>query len=169
MPGEETEIQEIVRIAGTDVNGKKSIAEGIKDVKGVGNSISKGISRISEIETTREIGSLNDDEIESLEDIIENPGEHGMPSYLFNRRKDRETGEDKHLLSGDLEMAQEFDIRRMKKINSYKGVRHERGLPVRGQKTQSSFRTGEKVGVSRKEIKAQAEEEREEEEETEEE
>ena len=160
-----SEIQQIVRIAGTDVKGKKSISEGIKKIKGIGSTMAKAISRVSDLEISRQIGSLDDDEIEALEDIIENPDNYGVPSYMFNRRKDRETGEDKHVLSGDLEMAQEFDIRRMKKINSYKGVRHKRGLPVRGQKTRSSFRSGEKVGVSRKKIKEQAAEAAEEEEE----
>lgn len=159
-----SEIQEIVRISGTDVKGKKSIAEGIKKIKGIGSTMGKAISRVSNLEISRQIGSLSDDEIENLEDIIQNPDEYGIPSHLFNRRKDKETGEDKHILAGDLEMAQEFDIRRMKKINSYKGVRHKRGLPVRGQRTRSSFRSGEKVGVSRKKIKERAEEAKKEEE-----
>ena len=70
----------------------------------------------------------------------------------MNRRKDEETGESKHLLTTDLEMARDFDIRKMKKIKSYKGWRHAMGQPVRGQRTKSHFRKGTAMGV----IKAKA-------------
>ena len=60
---------------------------------------------------------------------------------MKNRQKDLETGESKHLVSTDLDMRKDFDIRRLKKIRSYKGVRHTAGLPVRGQRTRSHFRT----------------------------
>ncbi|MFB6294984.1 MAG: 30S ribosomal protein S13, partial [Candidatus Nanohaloarchaea archaeon] len=47
--------------------------------------------------------------------------------------------------------------RRYKEIGSYRGKRHEMGLPVRGQKTQSSFRSGEKIGVERERVQEEAE------------
>ncbi|HNT73065.1 MAG TPA: 30S ribosomal protein S13, partial [Methanothrix sp.] len=60
------------------------------------------------------------------------------------------TGEDRHVMGTDLVMAlrEEMDI--IRKTRSYRGIRHERGLRVRGQKTRSTGRRGATVGVSRK-------------------
>jgi len=69
---------------------------------------------------------------------------------MMNRRKDVETGQDKHVMGMDLAMILREDLDLMKKMRSYKGIRHERGLRVRGQKTRSTGRTGAIVGVSRK-------------------
>ena len=68
---------------------------------------------------------------------------------MLNRRKDIETGEDKHLLGSDLKLRKEFDLKRMKNIRSYKGVRHALGLPVRGQSTRSHFHKGKSLGVKK--------------------
>ena len=55
------------------------------------------------------------------------------------------------MIGADLEMAKRKDISMMKKLGSYKGMRHRAGLPVRGQRTRSSFRHGKgAVGVSKK-------------------
>jgi small subunit ribosomal protein S13 len=50
-------------------------------------------------------------------------------------------------------MALREDLNRLRKTRSYRGIRHELGLPVRGQRTKSSFRTGRTIGVSRKKAK----------------
>jgi len=76
-----------------------------------------------------------------------------LPEFLLNRRKDFETGEDAHLIGTDLDMKKEFDIRRLKKIRSYRGLRHAFKHPTRGQRTRSNFRgKGKKkaVGVKSK-------------------
>ncbi|MCJ7450743.1 MAG: 30S ribosomal protein S13 [Candidatus Nanohaloarchaeota archaeon QJJ-9] len=158
----EQKIQEIVRIAKTDINGKKRIADGITSIKGVGDAYANAVCKSIEIDKEKKIGDLSEEEIEKIKEVIENPEEYNIPAFLRNRRKDRETGEDKHIIGADLELKQQFDIKRMKEIDSYKGWRHDQGLPVRGQKTQSSFRTGSKVGVSRERVKEEAEEEEEE-------
>ena len=64
---------------------------------------------------------------------------------MLNRRKDLETGEDKHLLGTDLMIAKDNDLKLLKKTKSYIGLRHQRRLPVRGQRTQSNFRNKRKV------------------------
>jgi len=66
--------------------------------------------------------------------------------------RDLETGEDLHLVGPDLKFTREQDVKMMIKIKSYRGVRHMFGLPVRGQRTKSSFRKGRTVGVVRKKI-----------------
>ena len=78
---------------------------------------------------------------------------YNIPTWLMNRRKDRETGEDKHILSSDLDLTKQFDIRFMRKVKSYKGVRHAaKSKKVRGQSTKSTGRTGT-VATRRKETK----------------
>src|SRR3990167_8425454 len=60
---------------------------------------------------------------------------------------------DIHLLTSDLKLQKDNDIKRMKKIRSYKGVRHSIGQPVRGQRTRSNFRKGSAIGVNKKKSK----------------
>ncbi len=151
------DVQQIVRLAGTDVDGTKRIADALLDVTGIGASVAHAVTHNVPFDQETRIGSLDDEERAEIEAVIEDPDAHGIPSWLRNRRKDRETGDDKHLIEADLELAQEFDIRRMKEIGSYRGRRHEMGLPVRGQKTQSSFRSGEKIGVERARIQEEEE------------
>ena len=59
---------------------------------------------------------------------------------MLNRRRDYETGTEKHLLTGDINFTIESDKKREMKMKSYKGVRYQAGLPVRGQRTRSNFR-----------------------------
>ena len=57
------------------------------------------------------------------------------------------------MIGSNLKLRREFDIRLMKKIKSYKGMRHAIAQPVRGQRTKSHFRTGSTVGVMKKAAK----------------
>jgi small subunit ribosomal protein S13 len=73
---------------------------------------------------------------------------------VLNRRIDFETGEKGHLTGSDLDLKKEFDIKRLKKIKSYKGLRHNVGLPVRGQRTKANFRRNrKKSGGIKKKVK----------------
>ena len=72
---------------------------------------------------------------------------------MMNRRKDLETGQDMHIITTDWDLTIDNDIKKMKKIRSYKGVRHMIGQPVRGQRTKSNFRKNKgklSLGVVRK-------------------
>jgi small subunit ribosomal protein S13 len=73
-----------------------------------------------------------------------------MPVWLLNHRKDIATGKDLNLLSNDLNLQISDDINLMKKMRSYRGLRHEQGHKVRGQKTRSNGRHGLSMGVIRK-------------------
>lgn len=150
------ETKEVVRIARTDIDGTKAVASAITSLKGVGDMYGHAISKAIDVEETEKIGDLEEDTIDEIEEFIKNPEELEIPAWMRNRRKDRETGENGHLIESDLELKKEFDIRRLKDIDSYKGWRHEIGLPVRGQKTKSSFRSGAKVGVSRARLQEEA-------------
>src|SRR5438132_10998930 len=69
---------------------------------------------------------------------------------MVNRPKDWESGLDLHLVGSEVEVRLRDDINLMKMIRSYKGVRHETGQKVRGQRTRSNGRTGLTVGVTKK-------------------
>jgi small subunit ribosomal protein S13 len=69
---------------------------------------------------------------------------------MLNRRKDLLSGEDRHIMGADLLVNLREDINLLRKIRSYRGIRHERGLKVRGQRTKSTGRRGAVVGVVRK-------------------
>ncbi len=155
----EEKIQEIVRLSRTDLDGHRAISEALTAIKGVGKRYSNAVARVSPFESDKKIGALSDEERGKLDEIMKDPEEYGIPTYLRNRRKDHETGENRHLIGPDLKLKEDFDIRRLKETGTYRGWRHKHGLPVRGQKTQSSFRTGSKVGVSRSRVQSEGEEE----------
>jgi len=138
----------VIRILAKDIEGRMKIYAGLTKIKGVSWSLSNAVCKILKIDKNKKIGSLTDDEIKKISDFIKNPK---VPEYIINRRSDFATGEDKHLSGSDLELQKEFDIKRLKKIKSYRGFRHMAGLPLRGQRTKSNFRPNKKkAGIKKK-------------------
>ena len=138
----------IVRILHTDIIGRKQLYTGLTKIKGVSWSFANAICNKLCLDKKRKISSLKSEEIEKIQNFIKNPE---LPAFLLNRRKDLDTGNDMHLLTTDLELRKEFDVKRLKKIRSYRGLRHALGQPTRGQRTRSHFRQkGKVVGVIKK-------------------
>jgi small subunit ribosomal protein S13 len=146
---EQDEIKHIVRIANTDLEGKKSVQYSLTGIKGINRRIARIISDRSDVDPTATIGYLEDAKIDSLKRTIEEI-ESILPTWMLNRRKDLLTGDDKHILATDILLTKREDINTLKKTRSYTGVRHERGHKVRGQRTRSTGRRGLTVGVKRK-------------------
>jgi small subunit ribosomal protein S13 len=146
---EEPSMVNLVRILQTDIPGNKRIYAGLTRIKGVSWALANAICVINGIDKNNKIESLNKDQIEKIEEILK---KGKFPIFLINRRKDFASGEDKHLVGSDLELVKEFDIKRLKGIRSYRGLRHATGQPSRGQRTKSHFRTNRKksVGVKSK-------------------
>jgi small subunit ribosomal protein S13 len=132
-----SDVKYIVRIANTDLDGQKGLLYGLQKIKGVGFSFANAICRLAKIETTQKIGLLSEAQVKTINDVISN---HEFPEWMFNRRKDYETGNTLHLFSGDLSFTQDNDLKRMKMTKSYRGLRHAWGLTVRGQQTKSNHR-----------------------------
>lgn len=154
MPEEQKqELKYFVRIANTDLDGNKPISHALTKIKGLSFMFSNAILNVARIEKTKKTGYLSDEQVSKIDDIIKEPLKFGIPSWMFNRKKDPEEGIDKHLIGATLTFMQDNDIKMMKKIKSYKGVRHILGLPVRGQRTKSNFRKnkGKVLGVKKKE------------------
>ncbi|MFW6196623.1 MAG: 30S ribosomal protein S13, partial [Thermoplasmatota archaeon] len=120
----------------------------LRDIKGVGTRVAETIVKSTDIDLTRRIGTLEDEEIDQLRKVLDNFQEN-VPSWMVNRKRDPMTGESNHFFGPDLDMVHREDINRMKKISCYKGIRHERGLKVRGQRTKSNGRTGMELGVKK--------------------
>ncbi|MDD5331467.1 MAG: 30S ribosomal protein S13 [Candidatus Nanoarchaeia archaeon] len=145
------EIKQLIRLRDSDLSGEKTIYVALRSVKGVKYSLSNAICSVLNLDKHRKLGELSKEEIQKIEDVIRNPLKYNLPNWMINRRKDYETGEDKHLSSSDIKFVRENDIKRLRMIKSYRGVRHGLGLPVRGQRTANHFNKGNKtVGVQRK-------------------
>lgn len=145
------ELVKLVRILQKDIRGDKKAYRGICSIKGVSWAFSNAVFKITGINKNTKIQDLTQEEIKKIEGLISNPV--GIPIYMQNRRKDRDDGKDKHIYGADLDLQVDFDIKRLKKIKAYKGVRHQLGQPVRGQRTKSHFRKNKKksgMGASTK-------------------
>lgn len=120
----------------------------IGQIRGIGPQFSHAISEVSGF-GGKNLQDLSPDEMTKLVDIIQHPEKFSIPSWMFNRRRDPLKGIDRHLTASSLDLTKKMDIDSMKRLKIYKGVRHSLGLPVRGQRTRSSFRKGKTVGVKR--------------------
>lgn len=140
----------IVRIAGQDLDGSSKVAYAISRIKGIGINLAYIIIRLADISPNERLGYLSDVKIRKIESIINSLSSQNIPPWMLNRVKDFETGENKHLIGSDLVLRIKSDIEFMKKIKCWKGIRHSLGLKVRGQRTRTTGRTGQTVGVSRK-------------------
>ena len=134
----------IIRIANTDLDGKKQILLALQKIKGVGHMYANMLCHNSGLPIDKIAGKLSDAEIKKLNETLKDISK--VPTWMLNRRKDRQTGEDQHIITGDLQFTKENDLKRLKKIKCYRGIRHMFGLTCRGQKTKSNFRRNKNKG-----------------------
>ena len=107
------------RIAGVDVPKTKPVFIALTYIFGVGRHTSQNILAEADVEPTKKAGSLTDQEVAKIQNIIFN-------SYNTE---------------GDLRKDVSLNIKRLMEIGAYRGLRHRRGLPVRGQRTHTNART----------------------------
>jgi len=122
----------LARIAGVDLPGDKRAEVALTYIYGVGRSTSLKILSRAGIAAEKRMRELSEDEISRLRDILEK----------------------EHRVEGELRRQVASDIRRLVEIGCYRGMRHRRGLPVRGQRTSTNARTRKgprpQVGVRRR-------------------
>lgn len=135
--------EKVVRILSQDIEGGMSVFSGLTKIKGISWSFANAVCKALEFNKSKKIGSLSNEEIKKITEFVENPD---VLPFILNRRFEFESGENKHVTGADLDLKKEFDIKRLKKIKSYRGIRHGAGLPVRGQRTKSNFRRQRKKG-----------------------
>jgi len=143
------EFKYIVRIADTDLNGERTVLHALTGIKGIGLRMSAFIADSVGVSRDEKIGNLSDEQIGKIQDMVSNLSKYA-PDWMVNRRKDYYTGKNRHIIGADITLVLREDINRLKKIRAYRGIRHELGLPVRGQRTRSNGRKGLTLGVSRK-------------------
>ena len=143
----------LVRVLGRDIRGDIKVQTALTKIRGISWTLSNAICKILELDKKQRIQDVPKDEMAKIEEFIKTPQ---IPSFLKNRQNDLETGEDQHISGADLKLRREFDIKRLKKIRSYKGVRHQANLPVRGQRTKANFRRNRRPSVAAAKKKSKA-------------
>ncbi|MCY4729006.1 30S ribosomal protein S13 [Natronomonas gomsonensis] len=149
---EDEDIQYFVRIGQTDLDGTKSVERALTDMNGIGRRVARIIAEKADVDRTAILGKLDEDTIDTVVEHVEGYADE-VPAWLTNHQDDFFTGETTHEIGNDLNMSRRQDINRMKMIDSYKGVRHNRGQKVRGQRTKSTGRTEGTIGVNVEAIK----------------
>ena len=110
----------MIRIAGINIPDKKRIEIALTQIFGIGRSLSKKILEQTNINFDTKTEKLSEEQISKLREIIEGKN---------------------YKIEGDLRRDRMMNIKRLKEINSYKGSRHAKGLPVHGQQTKTNSRT----------------------------
>lgn len=146
--------KKIIRIAETDLDGSQAIEHALSHIKGVNWSYAHAIRNALGL-PNKKLAELSEEEINKVKEALVNPQKFGIPTWLYNRRKDLLTGKDFHLLASDLVLAEKMDVKFLKTIKTYRGIRHSYNYKVRGQRTKSHGanvrgRIGGTVGVVKK-------------------
>ena len=152
------EYRHIIRVSGKDIDGQENLLQGLTKVSGVGLRLSKAIITSLGMDPSVRLGHISDADISKIETIISDPVKAGLPHWYINRPRDRMTGRMLHFTGSDLDFAHRSDIERLRRIKSWRGLRHSLGLKVRGQHTRTTGRKGMAVGVSRARVTARGNE-----------
>lgn len=147
------EFQHIIRVSGADLDGTQIVVQALTSIKGVGLRMANIITKKAGINSNIRLGFLSDADIKKIENILTEPAKYHIPRWLLDRQKDIETGKDLHLTASDLVLQTKTDVDLLKKIRSWRGIRHAYGLKVRGQRTRTTGRSGKSVGVKKKRVR----------------
>ena len=109
----------MARIAGVDLHRNKQVGIALTYIYGIGNSRSRRILSSAKVEAMKKVQDLNEEEVNRIRQVIESEGN----------------------VEGDLRKDTSMHIKRLIEIGSYRGFRHRRNLPVRGQRTHTNART----------------------------
>jgi small subunit ribosomal protein S13 len=127
----------MARIAGIDIPRDKRVVISLTYIMGIGRTTAEKVVKLANVNPDTRVKDLTDDEVGRLRSII-----------------DKMASTKDILIEGDLRREVAMNIKRLVEIGSYRGIRHRRGLPVRGQRTRTNGRSrrGPKrtVGVRRK-------------------
>ena len=120
----------MARIAGADIPDDKKVEVSLTYIYGIGPASSKSILQAADIDPTTRVRDLTESEVAQL----------------------RETIESGYMIEGDLRREIAMNIKRLMDIGSYRGLRHRRGLPIRGQRSRTNARTrkGPRRSIGRK-------------------
>ncbi len=109
----------MARIAGVDLPREKRVLHGLTYIYGIGLARSGSILHRAGVDPTKKVRELNEEEVNRIRQVLEEEGS----------------------VEGDLRKEVSMNVKRLIEIGSYRGLRHRRGLPVRGQRTHTNART----------------------------
>lgn len=109
----------MARISGVDLPRRKHIAYALPYVFGIGQTLAREICGKAKIDPAKRVDELSDADVKNIRDIIEN----------------------EYKVEGDLRREVQMHIKRLMDLGCYRGLRHRRGLPCRGQRTHTNART----------------------------
>ena len=109
----------MARIAGVDLPVKKRAAIGLTYIYGIGRTRASSILHRTGVDPNKKVGDLSEEEVNHIRQVIEEEG----------------------AVEGDLRKEISMNLKRLIEMGSYRGLRHRRGLPVRGQRTKTNART----------------------------
>jgi|SRR3989338_605443 len=148
---ENQQIKPFLRVLNVDLEGNKAIGPALRKIHGVSFAMSNAVCNMLKLNKKEKAGLIVDEVTKKIEHILKT-GE-GLPKWMLNRRSDIVTGETTHLTGSDLKFTVDNDIKRMRRLKTYRGARHSAGQPVRGQRTRAHFRSGKSVGVQKSKVK----------------
>ena len=109
----------MARLAGVDLPAKKRTEIGLTYIYGIGRTRAKSLCHRAHVDPNKKISELTEDEVNKIRTILEEEGD----------------------VEGDLRKTVSMNIKRLIEMQAYRGLRHRRGLPVRGQRTHTNART----------------------------
>lgn len=109
----------MARVAGVDIPDNKRVEISLQYLYGIGPTLSRQVLAKANVDPAKKVKDLSDEELSRIRELI-----------------DRE-----YKVEGDLRKEVQLNIKRLIEIGSYRGIRHRRGLPVRGQRTRTNART----------------------------
>ena len=120
----------MARISGVNIPTNKKINIALTYIFGIGNKVAGDLCSDASVDITKRVSELNDDELNKIRDLIDQ----------------------KHTVEGDLRRKISLDIKRLNDLGCYRGLRHRKKLPVRGQRTHTNARTrkGKAVAIAGK-------------------
>ena len=113
----------MARLAGVDIPNDKRVLISLTYIHGIGRTTSQKLLRMANVNPDSRVKDLNDEEVGRLRQVIE-----------------RLSHDKEILIEGDLRREVAMNIKRLSDIGTYRGMRHRRGLPVRGQRTRTNAR-----------------------------
>ena len=139
-----------MRIQNTNVKGHVRAQFALKGIKGIGRRISGAVLKVAGIDLQKRAGQITEAEIDTINDILARPTEHGIPKWMLNRQHCPRDGTWTHMVSSMVDTKFREDLEKLKKIKQHKGLRHFWGLKCRGQRTYATGRRGRTLGVIKK-------------------
>ena len=124
------EFKKIIRIAEADLDGSQRLEHALSHIKGVSWSYAHALRNVIGL-PNKKLADLSEEELHKVKEALAYPSKYGIPNWMLNRQKDLLSGRNMHLLSSDLVLAGKMDVKFLKTIKTYKGIRHSFNYKVR--------------------------------------